>query len=92
MTREEIFSECLDKLNKSNFLLLELPTGFGKSKLSLDIVNHLAATKYKGRKISMLLLVAKNVHKQTWQEEIRKWGGVEVDTIVSECYPHFDPN
>ena len=98
MTREEVFSECLDKLNKSDFLLLELPTGFGKSKLSLDIVNHLAATKYKGRKISMLLLVAKNVHKQTWQEEIRKWGGVEVDTIVSECYEslkkhqyeHFD--
>lgn len=86
MTREEVFSECLSKINKTNFLLLELPTGYGKSKLSLDLVNHLAATKYKGKKISMLLLVAKNVHKQTWQEEIRKWGGVEVNTIVSECY------
>lgn len=32
MTREEVFSECLDKMNKSNFLLLELPTGFGKEK------------------------------------------------------------
>lgn len=98
MTREEVFSECLSKIHKTNFLLLELPTGYGKSKLSLDLVNHLASTKYKGKKVSMLLLVAKNVHKQTWQEEIKKWGGVEVNTIVSECYEslkkhqneHFD--
>lgn len=50
------------------------------------MVNYLASTKYKGKKVSMLLLVAKTVHKQTWQDEMKKWGGVEVDTLVVECY------
>lgn len=86
MTREEVFQECLTKIDNCNFLLLELATGYGKTKLSLDLVNHLIATKYKGKKVSMLLLVAKTVHKQTWQDEMKKWGGVEVDTLTVECY------
>lgn len=89
MTREEVFQECLTKIGKTKFLLLELATGYGKTKLSLDLVNHLIATKYKGKKVSMLLLVAKTVHKQTWKDEMRKWGGVEVDTLTVECYESF---
>ena len=46
MTREEVYSECLSKLYEANFLMLELPTGFGKSKLSIDLVNNLVETKY----------------------------------------------
>lgn len=98
MTREEVYASCISSIDKSSFLLLELPTGFGKSKLSLDLVNHLVATKYKGKQTSMLLLVAKTVHKQTWKEEMQKWGGVKVNTITIECYEslkkhegqHFD--
>ena len=86
MTREEVFQECLTKIDNTKFLLLELATGVGKTKISLDLVNHLAATKYKGKKVSMLLLVAKTVHKQTWKDEMKKWGGVEVDTLTMECY------
>ena len=86
MTREEVFQECLTKIDNTKFLLLELPTGYGKTKCSLDLVKHLVATKYKGKKVSMLLLVAKTVHKQTWQDEMKKWGGVEVNTLVVECY------
>ncbi len=86
MTRDEVFEECLTKIDKTNFLLLELPTGFGKTYSALRLVNHLATTKYKGKKVSMLLLVAKTVHKQTWKDEMRKWGGVEVDTLTVECY------
>ena len=86
MTREEVFQECLTKIDKTKFLLLELATGYGKTKLSLDLVNHLIASKYQGKKVSMLLLVAKTVHKQTWQDEMKKWGGVEVDTLTMECY------
>lgn len=85
-TREEVFQECLTKIDNTKFLLLEAATGLGKTKLSLDLVKHLIATKYKGKKTSMLLLVAKTVHKQTWKDEMKKWGGVEVDTLTVECY------
>ena len=86
MTREEVYSKCINSLDKSDFILLELPTGFGKTLTAIKMVNHLVATKFKGKKVSMLLLVAKVVHKQTWQDEFKKWGGVEVDTLTVECY------
>lgn len=86
MTREEIYSECLEALTKSNFVLLELATGYGKTRLALQMANHLAATKFKGKEVSMLLLVAKTVHKQTWQDEIDKWGGLNVGSLTVECY------
>ena len=34
----------------------------------------------------MLILVAKTVHKQTWQDEISKWGGLKTNSITIECY------
>lgn len=86
MTREEVYNECIAKIDKCNFLLLELPTGFGKTRSAIQLVNHLAATKYKERKVSMLLLVAKRVHKQTWKDEFDKWGGINVDSLTIECY------
>ena len=86
MTREEVYSECLTKLEKSDFLLLELATGMGKSKQAIDIINHLVETKYQGKHTSMLLLVAKTVHKQTWKDEFKKWGGINVDDLTIECY------
>ena len=85
MTREEIYTSCLEKLGKSKSLLLELPTGFGKSKLSIDLVNHLCNTVYKGKAVNILLLVAKTVHKQTWRDEIKKWGGINASLTI-ECY------
>ena len=66
--------------------MMELATGYGKTRLSIDLVNHLVATKYQGKHTSMLLLVAKTVHKKTWKEEFRKWGGINVDDVVIECY------
>jgi superfamily II DNA or RNA helicase len=36
-------------------------------------------------KPKILLLVAKRVHKQTWKDEINKWGGVNAD-VTMECY------
>ena len=86
MTREEVYSECLTKLEKSDFLLLELATGMGKTKQAIDIINHLVKTKYQGKHTSMLLLVAKIVHKQTWKDEFKKWGGINVDDLTIECY------
>nr|DAM84355.1 MAG TPA: Chromatin remodeling complex ATPase [Caudoviricetes sp.] len=86
MTREEIYSKCLTKLEKSDFLLLELATGFGKTRNAILLINHLVKTKYQGKHTSMLLLVAKIVHKQTWKDEFKKWGGINVDDLTIECY------
>lgn len=92
MTREQIYKECTQKIAISNCLLMELSTGVGKTKMSIDLTNHILKSKrYKqAGKISMLILVAKRVHKQTWEEEIRKWGGFNHPTasinIRMECY------
>ena len=92
MTREEVTKECIESLTKSSCLLMELPTGFGKTKCSLDLVNFLISSKwYKDKKqVNILILVAKRVHKQTWKNEIEKWGGINHPTaninICMECY------
>lgn len=90
MDRKEVYSKCLEALEKSSFLLLEACTGYGKSKMSIDLVNNLVDTKLKEKKeVSMLLLVAKRVHKQTWKDEFKKWGGIKVDNLTVECYESF---
>ncbi len=96
MTRDEIYTQCVDKISKTNCLLMELPTGYGKSRLSILLINHLLNTYYKDYKasqvINILILVAKRVHKQTWKEEIEKWGGISHPNpnikinIYMECY------
>ena len=92
MTREEIYSDCKKALTRSNCLLLEAATGFGKTFVSLKLTNHLlASSKFKDAKqINILILVAKRVHKQTWKDEIEKWGGIHHPTakinICMECY------
>ena len=91
MTKEEIYRNCIQDLSVSNSLLLELPTGFGKTRISLDLVNYLVNSKYqKAKTLNILIFVAKRVHKQTWKEEIEKWGGIKHPTaeinICMECY------
>lgn len=81
MTREEIYK--LAEQNSSKYLALELATGFGKSKLAIDLVNN----NISSQKPTILLLVAKTVHKQNWQDEISKWGGFRNNAVVTmECY------
>lgn len=86
MTREEVYSSCLQKISTSNCLLLEAATGFGKSRCAIDLINSTIEKEYQGKNTTMLLLVAKNVHKTTWKEEFEKWGGIKVNNIVVECY------
>ena len=83
MTREEVYKEALTAGAMSSYLILELITGYGKSKLSIDLVNNL----YKEEELpNILILVAKSVHKQTWIDEIEKWGGIKANKITIECY------
>ena len=92
MTREEIYTQCVEKIAKTNCLLMELATGFGKTAISLKLTNYLLASKWYANKkeINILILVAKIVHKQTWKDEIVKWGDINHPTakinIRMECY------
>ena len=86
MTRKELYKRCIESVDNHTFTVVEAATGMGKTLTAIKMVNHLVATKFKGKKVSMLLLVAKVVHKQTWQDEFKKWGGVEVDALTMECY------
>lgn len=100
MTREEIHDLALSKIDKTKYMILELITGFGKSKLAIDLVNHICDRVFYNYETptTILILVSKTVHKQTWKEEIEKWGGIKSDYITIECYEslknyrntHFD--
>lgn len=85
MTRDEAYVLCLKEIKQCDCLGLELITGFGKTKMAIDLVNTELDKLPIGR--SILLLVAKKVHKQTWKEEILKWGGFHNSPkVTEECY------
>lgn len=88
MTREEVNNLALSKIDKTKCLILELITGMGKTKVAIDLMNHICDRVFRNNKTStnILILVAKTVHKQTWENEIEKWGGVKSDYITIECY------
>jgi len=104
MTREQIYKECVDKIAKTNCLLMELSTGVGKTKLSIDLTNYLFASNWfkQGYIPSVLIVVAKRVHKQTWLDEIQKWGGLNskaghpikcmecYESLHKHCNEHWD--
>lgn len=86
MTREEIYQQCVEKIAKTNCLLLESATGTGKTAISLKLCNYLLNHKIgKIGDINVLILVAKRVHKQTWKEEIEKWGGIKHPLVHAEA-------
>lgn len=88
MTREEVNSLALSKIDKVKYLILELITGMGKTKVAIDLINHVCDRVFRNdeRPTTILILVAKTVHKQTWKNEIKKWGGIKSDYITIECY------
>lgn len=92
MTRDEIYAQCVEKIAKTNCLLMELSTGVGKTALSLKLSNYLFSSNWfkQGYIPSVLIVVAKRVHKQTWLDEIQKWGGLNSKAgypiICLECY------
>ena len=88
MTREEVNNLALSKIDGTKCLILELITGMGKTKVAIDLMNHICDRVFKNDNspTSILILVAKIVHKQTWKEEMEKWGGINSDCITIECY------
>lgn len=88
MKREKVQEEAMKAISRSKYTILELITGYGKTKIAIDLINHICDRMYKGTEHStiILILVAKTVHKQTWKDEIEKWGGIKSDYITIECY------
>lgn len=88
MKREEIQRKALEEIEKSKYIILELITGYGKTKVAIDLINHICDRVFNREQspTTILILVAKTVHKQTWKEEIEKWGGIKSDYITIECY------
>lgn len=85
MDRDSVNKEILELSDNHKNLLIELPTGFGKSKLALDILKkHIETIEQK-----VLIVVPRLVLIDTWKEELEKWGmhtyllSVEFVTYVS---------
>lgn len=64
LTRDEVLNEIL-KIKSKN-ILLELPTGFGKTKLAIEKTKSLDVK-------TVLLVVSRIVHKDNWMKEFDKW-------------------
>ena len=83
MTREEVSSLALSKIDQTKYLILELITGYGKTKIAIDLANHIC--NKHNNPLNILILVDKIVHKSTWKNEMQKWGGIKAN-ITLECY------
>ncbi len=92
MTREEHFGNILALSESSKYLLLKLPTGFGKSKVAIDIIK-----KYSQEKLlyNVLIVIPRLVLIDNWKKEIEKWEtpkniSFEFTTYVS-LHKHSEP-
>lgn len=90
MNREDYTQEILKLSDSNRFLMLNLPTGFGKSKLMIDLVKRHFSDKLMG--CNVLIVVPKNVLKDNWKQELIKWNfpqhiDVQMTTYVS--YPKY---
>ena len=68
MNRDNVLQEILNL--KGVNTLLELPTGFGKSCMALKKIKSLHNDK-AGH--NLLIVVPRNVHKENWEKEVKKW-------------------
>ena len=79
MTREELTDKAIELFEYNKNLLLEFPTGSGKTKISLELYN-----KVKG---NCLVVVAERVHINNWKEDIKKHGFTSLlPNITFICY------
>ena len=86
MNREDAREEILRLANKA--ILLELPTGYGKSLIGMDLC-------LRDNPHSILIVVPRVVLIQNWKDEFKKWGNDEyLDRVTFSTYAglHKVPN
>lgn len=55
-------------------VLLKWATGCGKSKMTIDLINHQCEDALRDHKpVKVLFVVAERAHIQNWEDEFRKW-------------------
>ena len=90
MTREDYTKEVLELSDSHKYLMLNLPTGMGKSRVAIEIIKRHTTEKLLG--CNVLIVVPKNVLKDNWKEELEKWEfpeliNVQMTTYIS--YPKY---
>lgn len=68
-------------------VILKWATGCGKSKMTIDLINHAVGTIPTNNPIKVLFVVAERAHINNWQDEFDKWG-LKTDKISTYicCY------
>lgn len=84
MTREDYTQEILELSDSHKYLMLNLPTGMGKSKVAIDIIKRHTKDKLMG--CNVLIVVPKNVLKDNWKEELIKWEFPELINVQFTTY------
>lgn len=84
MTREEVAELAKEKIVKSKKLLLELPTSYGKTFISLDTAFYYI-NKKRIKDYKILILVGEIAHINNWKAEFNKWG-FPLDNVELACY------
>jgi superfamily II DNA or RNA helicase len=74
MDRENILERVLN--NDSKNILLELPTGYGKTRYAIEKIKQLNSK-------NILIVIPRNVLKENWNKEIEKWGGLDCKITYS---------
>lgn len=82
MTGEEVRELTAEEILKVNnrAVLIELPTGFGKSKIGIDLC-------LRDNPDTILVVVPRLILKNNWKEEFIKWGYEDVlDRVIFSTY------
>ena len=91
MTREEHYDKILELSRENNYLLLKLPTSFGKCKISIDLIKEYSKETFL---YQVLIVVPKLVLIDNWKAELIKWeipNNVEVTfTTYLSLHKHAD--
>jgi len=85
ITREIANQDVLGLARKNNVIIVEAATGFGKSKIAIDIHDYMKAGKIFYPKV--LLLVNEIPHKQNWIDEyVKHKKALLTENLTIECY------
>ena len=84
MTRDDYKEDVLSLSDDHKFLMLNFPTGFGKTRLCLDVVRRHYEDKLMG--CNILIVVPKLVLIDTWKDEMEKWDFPQHINVVFTTY------